>query len=130
MDKPYLLECKAHAGASIPLSPHIKIKSKKVKGIPTQIEVIDNYGVIKKTQIDEMFKYATTTNAKAYFIFQLYEKGKAYLVPVIDVHFAIYRAGRKSLSLEWLNEFGIPILFKPKGRSEMHFVYDLSYLYK
>jgi hypothetical protein len=127
----YLLELKAHDGASLPVSPKYKEKLKKVKGQKEKVKVreLTHFGCIKKKQLDDMYRYEIQTNASAYFLINLYGKGKTYLVPVIDVHRAIYMELRKSLSLEWLDTYGIPIKQQRRVRSSNHYNYDLTYLF-
>jgi recombination protein U len=113
----HLLECKSHKGTSIPTSPTTNEKGK-----------ITHYGVIKINQLDGLMKEHPKENVSAGFLFNLSDKARTYFVEVPEVYEALVNEGRKSLSLEWLGLHGVLIPQMLKGRSKIHWKYNLSSL--
>jgi len=109
----HLIELKSHKGASIPISPK---KNKDGK--------ITHYGVIKANQLEGLLKEHHKSCVYSSFIFNLADKEKTYWVDCGMIADAINK-GLKSLSLEWLEKYGILI---PQQIKRTRYKYDLSNL--
>lgn len=113
----HLWELKSHKGASIPTSPKKNDKGK-----------ITHYGVIKKNQLDGLIEAYTKKNVEPGFLFNFSDKQKTYFISVKWVAQALLEDHKKSLSLEWVDHNGTLIPQMLKGRSKIHWIYDLSAL--
>jgi hypothetical protein len=113
----HLWELKSHKGNSIPTSPKTNEKGD-----------ITHYGVIKINQLEGLMNEHQKKNVSTGFIFNLRDKLKTYFVEAIAVHRALVLENKKSLNLEWIERNGMLIPQKLKGRSKIHYNYDLSCL--
>lgn len=113
----HLWELKSHKGNSIPTSPKHNEKGK-----------ITHYGVIKKNQLDGLIEAYSKKNVEPGFLFNFSDKQKTYFVSVKWVAKALLEENKKSLNLEWVEQHGTLIPQELKGRSKMHWIYDLSIL--
>lgn len=107
----HLLELKSHKGSSIPLYEKKNDKDK-----------ITYYGIIKINQLNGLLKECNKKNISAGFIFNLAEKEKTWFVEATDVKNAI-ETNHKSLSMEWLEQFGMLI---PQKKKISRYKYDMS----
>ena len=109
----HLLELKSHKGASIPLGQKFNDSGK-----------LTHYGIIKVNQLNGLLKECNKNKVNAGFVFNLAEKEKTWFVEATDVNNAI-EAKRKSLSIEWLEQYGMLI---PQQKKISRYRYDLSVL--
>ncbi len=113
----HLLELKSHAGNGIPTGPKTNEKGK-----------ITHYGVIKINQLEGLMDEHPKKNVSAGFLFNLRDKNKTYFVEAPAVHIAVVLENKKSLNLQWIEQHGMLIPQMLKGRSKIHWKYDLSAL--
>ena len=113
----HLWELKSHKGNSIPTSPKYNDKGE-----------ITHYGVFAANQLEGLMTEYGKKNVNPGVIVNFRDKCKTYFISILFVYRDVVVDGKKSLSVEWCEQHGQAVPQRMKGRSKIHWTYDLSFL--
>lgn len=113
----HLWELKSHKGNSIPTSAKYNEKG-----------TLTHYGVFASNQLIGLMEEYTKKNVNPGVIVNFRDKGKTIFISILHVYQAVVVDGKKSLSVEWCEQYGTLIPQQRKGRSKIHWTYDLGCL--
>jgi penicillin-binding protein-related factor A (putative recombinase) len=113
----HLWELKSHKGNSIPTAPKFNSKG-----------TLTHYGVFASQQLEGLMNEYETEKVVPSVIINFRDKNKTFAISILHVYKAVVIDEKKSLNFEWCEQYGLLIPQQLKGRSKIHWKYDLGVL--